>query len=284
MADQTMERFAFPLDSEMWRINHQRCGLFFGPAAAILQIAHPRIARGVADHSQFDSDSLGRLRRTLASTNRIAFGTVEEAEAVRQRISGIHEGVRGRVSPGMDGCPRYSAFEPDLLLWVLATLVMAAIQGYEMVHGTLPENRREQFYRDMKQFGTYFGLDQNQVPADLASFESYYLSVIEGDLLASHPLCAELAQSIASPRDSWLARSLGISIRFLVVETLPPNVRERLGFQSTRFTRSSMLLLRRSIPHVYPRLPERSRLFPEALERLEREKERNHPARSTGRP
>ena len=48
MPDASPEPFAFSLESEMWRINHERCGLFFGPAAAILQIAHPRIAQGVA--------------------------------------------------------------------------------------------------------------------------------------------------------------------------------------------------------------------------------------------
>lgn len=283
MADQTTERFAFPIDSEMWRINHQRCGLIFGPAAAILQIAHPRIAQGVADHSQFHSDSLGRLRRTLASTNRIAFGTVEEAEAVRQRIGGVHRGIRGKISPGMTGCPRYSAFEPDLLLWVLATLIVAALRGYEMVYGALPENRREQFYREMKQFGTYFGLEETRVPVDLSSFETYYSSVIRGDLLASHPLCAELAQSIACPRDSWFARSLGISIRFLVIETLPPDVRERLGFESTPITRHSMHLFKRTIPHLFPLLPQQNRLFPEARERLERESSENPSAKPTGR-
>ena len=100
MPDASPEPFAFSLESEMWRINHERCGLFFGPAAAILQIAHPRIAQGVADHSEFETDTLGRLRRTLAATNRIAFGTLAEAEQTRERLRAIHGQVKGEISEG----------------------------------------------------------------------------------------------------------------------------------------------------------------------------------------
>ena len=134
--------FLFDLDSEMWQINHQRCGLIFGPAAAILQIAHPRIAQGVAEHSDFRNDTLGRLRRTLAATNGIAFGTVAEAEKIQQHLHHVHGQVRGKISEGMNGPKGYSAFEPDLLIWVLATLVMASVKGWELVYGPLPLERR----------------------------------------------------------------------------------------------------------------------------------------------
>lgn len=281
MTDSAPQRFAFAVDSEMWRINHQKCGLFFGPAAAILQVAHPRIGQGVADHSSFESDSIGRLTRTLQSTNRIAFGTVEEAEAIRERLRQVHRGVTGKTSEGIEGNPRYSAFEPELLLWVLATLVMAAQQGYEMVYGPLPPDRREQFYREMRQFGTYFGLDENYGPTDSIEFEHYYHAMIHGDLLGSHPLCARMARAIAEPRDSYAARKVGQAIRFLPIETLPSPVRERIGFRSTPFTRTSMGILRRSAPVAFPCLPRRMRWFPESFQRIKREREDSRDTDST---
>ncbi|MDF1814963.1 MAG: oxygenase MpaB family protein [Verrucomicrobiales bacterium] len=262
--------FAFPLESEMWKINHRRCGLFFGSAAAILQIAHPRIAQGVADHSNFANDSLGRLNRTLAATNRIAFGTAEEAALVRKKIHSLHRGVKGKACPKMAGAPSYTAFEPDLLLWVLATLIMAALQGYEMVYGTVPAQRKEQFYREMREFGTFFGLEEGYGPADFEGFSEYYDSMIHGDLLGSHPLCAELAQAIVAPGDSRGAVILGKVIRFLPVETIPEPVRGRLGFQSTLSTRAAMKIVRTTSPFAFPCLPRKMQWFPEALERWER--------------
>src|SRR5690606_37813674 len=49
----------------MWRITREQVLLLGGPSAAILQIAHPTVALGVAHHSDFRADTLGRLRRTL---------------------------------------------------------------------------------------------------------------------------------------------------------------------------------------------------------------------------
>jgi uncharacterized protein (DUF2236 family) len=268
MSDPSNPHFLVGLDSEMWKINHQRCGLIFGPAAAILQIAHPRIAQGVAEHSDFRNDTLGRLRRTLSATNGIAFGTVENAEAIRQHLHQVHRRVRGKVSDGMNGPSRYSAFEPDLMVWVLSTLVMAAVQGWEFVYGTLPTDRREKFYRDMLRFGTHFGVREQDCPDGWQEFSRYYEAMLNGDELASHPLCAEVCQHIIRPTASLGTRLLGHSMRFMVVETFPQNLREKMGLKSTPGSRLKMRALKKSAPRIFPRLPKSQRLYPEAIERL----------------
>ena len=250
--------FLFSTDSEIWKINHEWCGLIYGPAAAILQIAHPRIAQGVADHSNFRKDSLGRLKRTLQATNRVAFGTVEEAEAVAGRMQQVHSRICGQTSPGMSGPAAYSAFEPDLLLWVLATLIEAAIRGYELVRSPLPPERLELFHREMREFGVYFGVRLEDGPQTWAEFQTYYADMLASEELGSHPLCAELAVFIARPR-------------FLAVETLPETVRGRLGFRSTSGTRIQMRAFRTCFPPVFRALPRRLRMYSEARERLRRE-------------
>jgi len=262
--------FLFADDSEMVRVNRERCGLIFGPAAAILQIAHPRIAQGVYDHSNFRSDALGRLQRTLRGTNRIAFGRVSKAEAIKERLAAVHRTVRGDVSPGMAGGP-YSAFEPDLLRWVLATLIEAAVRGYEFIYGngSLSLARKESFYRDMCRFGSFFGLKETECPDTWAAFQVYYREMIDGDLLGSHPICAELAHAIVAPRDSPGIRALGWATNFLPVETMPKNVRERLGLRSTVWTRVRMGTTRKLLPKLWPHLPARMRFHPEYLERAQ---------------
>jgi uncharacterized protein (DUF2236 family) len=260
--------FLFAPKSEMWRVNRERCGLIYGPAAAILQLAHPRIAQGVYDHSNFRYDTLGRLRRTLSSTNQIAFGRISQAEAVSEHVAARHREVRGTVSPGVGGPPTYSAFEPDLLLWVLATLITAAINGYELIYGELPIARKEAFYRDMCRFGTYFGVPTSLSPKDWRAFDAYYTSMVEGELLGSHPMCGELAKAVIYPRDTIGAAVLGRAIDFVVIETLPPKVRERLGFQSTVSSRFRMRLARRALPKVFPALPAKVRFYPEYLKAI----------------
>ena len=101
----------------------------------------------------------------------------------------VHGKVWGTVSPGINGPHVYSAFEPDLLFWVLATLISAAVSGYEFVYGELSVARKEAFYRDMCRFGKYFGVDESLSPKGWSAFEAYYDGMVEGDLLGSHSMC-----------------------------------------------------------------------------------------------
>jgi uncharacterized protein (DUF2236 family) len=211
---------------------------------------------------------MGRLRRTLSSTNQIAFGRASQAKAVSERVAGRHRKVRGTVLTGVEGPRAYSAFEPDLLLWVLATLITAAINGYELIYGELSIARKEAFYRDMCRFGTYFGVLESLSPKDLPAFDAYYTSMVEGELLGSHPTCGELARVVVHPQDTVAAAILGRAIDFVVVETLPPKVRERLGLISTISSRLCMRLTRRALPRIFPALPSKVRFYPEYLKAI----------------
>ena len=208
---------------------------------------------------------MGRLRRTLKSTNRIAFGRVSEAEEMKMRMAAVHARVGGAVSPGIKGPHSYSAFEPDLLFWVLATLINAAVSGFEFIYGELPVARKEAFYRDMCRFGTFFGADESLSPKGWGEFEAYYNGMVKGTLLGSHWMCRELARAVIYPQDFVGARLLGWGIDFLPIETLPPKVRDRLGLRSTVSSRFRMRLIRSVLPKLFPLFPRRLRFYPEYL-------------------
>lgn len=247
-------------------MNRYANGLLFGPAAVLLQVAHPRVAQGVADHSDFREDALGRLRRTLSTVNRIAFGTKQEAEEMRARLNSVHGGVRGETPDGMVGPKNYSAFEPDLLMWVLATLIDASIKGYEFVWEPLSQARREQFYRDFRRFGTYFGLKEEIGPADYGEFVTYYDEMLSGDLLGSHPRCAEVAAAVVRPPNPLRDRWLGRVVDFLPIETVPEKIRARLGLESTGWSRFRMSILKRCSPVAFRILPKRLTYYPESYQ------------------
>lgn len=260
----TADDFAFSPESEVWRVNGHANGLLFGPAAVLLQVAHPRVAQGVADHSDFREDALGRLRRTLSAVNRIAFGTKTEAEAMRRQMAEVHGRVQGETSEGMVGPKQYSAFEPDLLMWVLATLIDASIKGYEFVWEPLSAERRENFYRDFRRFGTYFGLGTGIGPANYREFVDYYEAMLSSDLLGSHPLCAEVASAVVWPQQPWRDRWLGKMVDFLPIETVPPGILERLGLESTWWTRLRMATVGLVAPVAFRTLPKWLTCYPES--------------------
>ena len=85
-----------------------------GLAALLLQTLHPLAMAGVADHSNYREDSIGRLRRTANFVGATTFGTVEQATRAIEDVRDVHRHVHGRAPDGR----KYSANDPDLLTWV----------------------------------------------------------------------------------------------------------------------------------------------------------------------
>jgi len=245
--------FLFPPDSQIWRLSREHALLLGGPAAAILQVAHPEVAAGVAAHSEFRADALGRLRRTLDAVYTITFATRAEAAAMSRRIAAIHAKVRGTHPVA------YDAFSPAAQMWVLATLIDVGTWVFEQVGFSLTEAQREAHYRDMRIFGQCFGLAPNYGPQTATQFREYYAAMLNGPELASIPLCREVAWAVAvPPAPAWLRLGSKPFVG-LIAETLPSPVRERLGFRSTPASRVAFALARTSIRVALPLLPARLR-------------------------
>ncbi len=104
----------FGPESTTWRVHADTSMFVGGIAALMLQALHPLTMAGVADHSDFRTDPLGRLRRTADFVGATAYGTVEQAEQACARVCRVHTKVAGTTP---DGRP-YSAEDPELLDWV----------------------------------------------------------------------------------------------------------------------------------------------------------------------
>ena len=98
----------------IWRVHADASMFVAGIRALLLQSLHPLAMAGVAGHSGYKGDPWGRLQRTSTFLATTTFGTIEDAEALIDRIREIHERVRGRAP---DGRP-YAASDPHLLKWV----------------------------------------------------------------------------------------------------------------------------------------------------------------------
>src|SRR6476646_2741481 len=68
-----------------------------GGPAVLLQVAHPLVAAGVVQHSDFRNDLWHRLVRTLGALYLIAYGSKEEADRAGQAVQAVHEHVRGET-------------------------------------------------------------------------------------------------------------------------------------------------------------------------------------------
>ena len=112
----------FAADAVIRRVDGEGVLLLGGGRALLMQLAHPAVAAGVSDHSDFRDDPFVRLRRTLDASYAIVFGEADEAAEVAAAVRAVHATVTG---------PGYRADDPALLLWVHATLVDTALRIYE---------------------------------------------------------------------------------------------------------------------------------------------------------
>ncbi len=115
--------------SASWRVLGEPAAIVGGVRALLVQLLHPHAMAGVADHSAFREDPLGRLRRTSAYVTTTAFGATPEALAVAERVRHAHRVVRGTAPDGMP----YDAADPHLLRWVSVALTdgfLAADRAY----------------------------------------------------------------------------------------------------------------------------------------------------------
>ncbi len=249
-----------------WRINREGVLVAGGGRALVLQVAHPLVAAGVAQHSDYRSDPFGRLQRTLDVTTTIVFGTVEEATAASERLWSRHGLVKGTSDEAggrfAAGAP-YEAQDPALLMWVHATLVDTAIAVYDRYVAPLSAAERAAYYDEQKLLGEQFGIPREAMPATYDDFCNYFDRVVAEELAVTDSL-RDVLDSILDPElppaAKLAVRPMISLVRLLTVGLLPQRLREELELAwSPRDQR--LLDVSGALRRVLPLVPAHARVF-----------------------
>jgi uncharacterized protein (DUF2236 family) len=182
----------FGPDSEAWSLDREAMLLLgAGPRALLMQIAHPAVAAGVDEHSDFRADPWRRLDGTLRSYLRIIYGSTAAARGEIRRLNALHERIVGAG---------YRARDPDLSLWVHATLVDSTIVAYDAWLAPLGRDRAARFYDETRPVGRAFGVPERLLPADLDAFDAYLAAATAPDgPVHVGPTARDLAATILHP-------------------------------------------------------------------------------------
>ncbi|GAB3517670.1 oxygenase MpaB family protein [Arthrobacter monumenti] len=219
--------------------------------AILLQIANPAVGHGVAEHSNFAGRPLDRLRTTLTYVYAVVYGTPEQLRAVRRQVNRAHVPVRREAGAEKAG---YSAFDPQLQLWVVATLYDTAVQVHDKIYGVLDEESADRVYRDYAEVGTALQLPADLWPEDRAAFAAYWNEQIAA--LETDELTRRVARDLLHPEGVPLWLRAGMPLAQLVTAgLLPANVRNsfELPWNTARQRRFDRTMRLCSV--LYPRLP-----------------------------
>src|ERR1043165_3464620 len=166
----------FDSGSMVRRLHRERLVLFSGVRALLRQACDPLAVVGFQRHSIIFDDPQLRLQRTDEWMSRIYFGTAEEAEEAGQTVQARHRRVKGKTPADYGPIPKgtpYDATDPELGLWVLATLADSAVVYYERIFGALPPEERERYWSEYRRVGELLGLPAESMPATHIDLKDY---------------------------------------------------------------------------------------------------------------
>ena len=81
--------------SVSWKINREAALFLAAGRAALLQLAHPWVAAGIAEHSRTLHDPIGRFHQTFRVMFAMVFGPTDFACATARHLYQRHSAVRG---------------------------------------------------------------------------------------------------------------------------------------------------------------------------------------------
>jgi uncharacterized protein (DUF2236 family) len=258
------ERFFSP-DMMIWQVDREMVLLLAGARALLMQLAHPKVAAGIAEHSHFSGDPLGRLRRTMSAMWSIVFDETPAACASLEQVKSVHRRIHGIISPAepLPFGTRYDALDSELLFWVHATLIDSAMVAYDFFVKPFAPDEKSNYYDDSKKLAHLFEIPETVVPGSLADFDKYLQNMLAGNEIVVGPTARSLGKEILYP-SPWILKPAAPLLRLVTAGLLPERLREGYGVCWNHAKENSFRLIAKGVRHLLPFVPGSLRIAPNA--------------------
>ena len=216
----------FGVDSPVWKVHGDIATLVGGVRALLLQAAHPAALTGVAEHSRYESDPLGRLAGTSRWLTITTFGSTEAIAREAARVNEMHKRVVGNYERKDGSTSPYKASDPRYLLWVHCAFTDSFLQTHLEFRPNFSDG--DEYVRQWSK--SALGLGLHDAPQSMAQLKSVMDEFASSELAPSEHT-ADVVRFIMKPP---LGSAPLLFYRFLAksaVYSLTPKQREILGLK-----------------------------------------------------
>lgn len=211
-----------------WVVHRDFSTLVGGIRALLLQAMHPGALAGVAQHSRYEEDPLGRLSGTIRWLTVTTFGSKEAVTHEASRVNRMHERVVGEFQEASGNLRPYRAADKDLLLWVHIAFMDSFLRAHQNYSRAPIPGGADSYVLLWGRSVEPLGLDE--VPKS----EAELVETLEN--FSSSLRCDEDSKSVINwIRKAPLPRSAKPIYALLfqaALASLPPSIREQIGIRS----------------------------------------------------
>jgi uncharacterized protein (DUF2236 family) len=234
-----VEQLELGPDSLLWQYaGDMRIG-FTGLSAGVLQLMHPGIGAGVAEHSNFFKEPWQRIERSLPWILGVVYDP--DAETTGRTVRDFHKGIRGTDHQDRP----YHALQAETYWWAHATFQNMVEQQIDRFDSRrLGPGDREQLYQEGRAWYARYHMGSRPVPPDYESFKAKWdhvcNEVLELTPAAEHAVDMALSRDIDRvpmiPSLIWKLGRLPASefVRVTAIGGLPDVVRKRFDIPWTK--------------------------------------------------
>jgi len=213
-----------------WVVHRDFGTLVGGIRALLVQALHPGAVNGVANHSRYQEDALGRLAGTIRWLTVTTFGSYEAAAAEASRVNRLHDRVSGTYETPRGEARKYKAADKDLLLWVHAAFTKSFLVAHQLYADKPIPGGADAYVGQWSRSVKALGLDN--APMTEKELDEVIAGYVDRMELVGNEKTVEVIRFIREPGLPWFAQGVYRVLYAAAVYSLEPGIRDVLSLKA----------------------------------------------------
>lgn len=213
-----------------WVVHGDLATLIGGIRALLMQALHPGTLAGVATHSRYESDPLGRLAGTTRWLTVTTFGSLQAIDDEAARVNRMHQRVVGSFTTGTGETRTYQASDPDLLLWVHIAFTNSFLTAHELYGAEAIPGGADNYVAQWAKSVTRLGL--SDAPMSKAELDETLIGYVKRNELAISENTAKVISFIQRPPLPKVASLVYALLYQAAVASIPNPYRKLLNLRA----------------------------------------------------